>query len=421
MATNNPIITASVVDTNDAAIALTGDNKKLIRYFSNAYAEMSATAQNGAAMNEDMYIIRNGNKTGFGKTHTFEEVESDEFTFSAEDSNGNIGRATVKATMVPYIKPTCYFTNNKVNGNGNMTVECSGEFYNDSFGKVVNTLTVRFQYRALGEAYSGWRNMEVTKNGNSYTATATLTGLNYKKKYLFDIRVEDKILEMGSDGNEVDSSPIFHWGRNDFAFEVPVKFNGAGYNGVTVDGHLNVGTISIMPSAYSVYGNVITLGDGVVIQESLGDLMINTSGKVYITGYAGGNWIPNLDSNAVSSYTSRYGWYSEMQGVITMGFYIKATCNAEYNDKDIKISGFYYKPTCAAAGGGMCSGAYTGTGVGFQCFVLETSGIITTRTQEYNSASAGNIHTSASGCKYPVGGGELTLSGTIVLTQNTYD
>ena len=70
-------------------------------------------------------------------------------------------------------------------------------------------------------------------------------------------------------------------------------------------------------------------------------------------------------------------------------------------------------PVCSAAGGGMCSGALVSAGFDFQCFVAETSGNITTRVQACNNTSSANLLTSASGCKYPTGGGELTVSGTI--------
>ena len=55
-----PIITASVEDTNPATIFLTGDSRKLIRFYSNAKAVMSAEAQKGASIDESRYVIKNG-------------------------------------------------------------------------------------------------------------------------------------------------------------------------------------------------------------------------------------------------------------------------------------------------------------------------------------------------------------------------
>ena len=96
-----------------------------------------------------------------------------------------------------------------------------------------------------------------------------------------------------------------------------------------------------------------------------------------------------------------------------MGFHIKATCKSGYTSTGVSITGLPYAPTYNAAGGGMCSGAYVNSGWNFQSFVAETDSRITTRVQACNNTSATNLSTSASGCFYPSGGGELTLSGTI--------
>ena len=72
-----------------------------------------------------------------------------------------------------------------------------------------------------------------------------------------------------------------------------------------------------------------------------------------------------------------------------------------------------YTPKYQASGGGICSRAYISGGYTFQCFVAETNGVISLRTQGCGHTEAGNLSTSASDCKYPYNGGELTLSGTI--------
>lgn len=228
----NPIVTGSVVDTNETTIALTGDSSKLVRYYSNAKATMSAESQKGASINPDMYVIRNGGKTGYGTTYTFNNVESNEFIFSAEDSRENIGRATVKADMVDYVKLTCNLSDNRPNAAGNMTVSCSGNYFNGSFGAVSNTLTVQYRYRKHGGVFGGWVDMTATKNNNSYYASASLTGLDYQETYYFETRAIDKLDTISSEESPVKSMPVFHWGENDFVFEVPVQFN----NGLTISG-----------------------------------------------------------------------------------------------------------------------------------------------------------------------------------------
>lgn len=357
-----PIVTASVVDTNATTVALTGNSGKLIRYFSNAKATMSAVAQKGAAIDESLYIIRNGEQSGYGTTHTFNNVESDTFYFSAEDDRSNVGTAEVTLPMVEYTKLTCNISDNKPDGDGDMLVSCVGKFFNGSFGAVSNTLTAQYRYKVSGGTWSGWTDMTVTTSGSDYYASANLSGLNYQQTYVFQTKAIDALDEMPSRAVTVKGFPMFHWGEDDFTFEVPVTFN-AGVAGIPE------------------------------VEQS--------------------TWLPWLNSSAVSSYTSQFGWYTKIDRAVTVGFFIKATCRSGYDSTNIVISGLPFTPFSSAAGGGMCSGAYVSGGFTFQCFVAESSGNITTRVQACNNTSATNLSTSSSGCNYRSGGGEITLSGTI--------
>ena len=358
-----PIVSASVVDTNSTTVALTGNSNKLIKYHSNAKATMSATPQKGASINESMYIIRNGSNTGYGTTHTFNNVESKMFTFSAEDSRGNIGSTIVTVDMVDYIKLTCNISKNRPDAAGKMTVSCSGSYFNGSFGAVSNTLTVQYRYKISGGAFGNWINMSVTKNGNAYYASASLTGLNYQQTYSFETRAIDKLNTITSTESSVKSMPIFHWGENDFVFEVPVTFNAGTNSGV----------------------------------------------------FESGSWTPSLNSSAVSSYSDRQGWYQNINGVVTIGWQIKANINSGYNDTLLTITGAPYTPSCAAFGGGVAHNIYIGSGFCFEGWGINDSGVISARLQPCNNTSAGNLNISSSSY-YPSGGGLVTLAGTICYT-----
>ena len=370
----NPIITADVVDANEITVALTGDSTKLIKYCSNARARMSAIAQKAARIDESSFIIRNGNNSASTSYIVFENVESNEFTFSATDSRGNVGTASVVSPMVNYIKLTCNIASNKPDALGNMNVVCSGAYFNGNFGATHNELTVQYRYAQTGGSFSGWTNMSVTISGNSYTAYADfdIPDFMQTKSYTFETRAIDLLSEVTSSESNVKSLPLFHWGENDFVFEVPVTFN--------------AGVI------------------GVASAEPILDK---------------GIWTPSLNSSAISSYTTQYGWYSKMGQSVTVGFYIKATCKSGYTSTAISISGLPFTPMYAAAGGGMCSGAYVAANQNFQCFVAETNKTITIRTQASNNTASTNLTTSASGCWYRSGGGEITLSGTISFIANS--
>ena len=438
---NNPIITTSVVDVNETTIALTGKPIKLIKFFSNAQATMSAEAQDGAAIDNDMYIIRNGNKTGYGKTYTFNNVESNVFSFSAQDSNGNIGTAKVTAPMVDYIKLTCNIAHNRPDGVGNMTVACSGDYFNNTFGAVTNTLTAQYRYKVYGGTFSAWQNMSVTYIGNSYHASAnfTIPSFNQNQFYSFETRVTDRLMTVASNVATVKSMPMFHYGENDFVFEVPVTFN-AGSSGLTFtepatfEGSKTITGNLRLKGDGTNYGNYLLFGDSnfCYIAELTDDVMTAKASKIYLNATSGvyvndkvipvlekGIWTPALNSSAISSYTTQYGWYMKMGQSVTIGFYIKANCNSGYSGTSISISGMPFTPMHPSAGGGMCSGAYVAANQTFQCYVAETSKTITVRTQACNNTTATNLTTSASGCFYRNSGGELTLSGTITFIANS--
>lgn len=401
-----PTVLGSVVDTNSATIALTGDKYTLIRYHSNANATMYANAKEpGASIDESLYIIRNGDRTGYGREYTFNNVEDGHFTFSAEDSMGNIGTYTLDVPLIDYQKLTCYLGDNRPDGEGKITLTCSGLFFNGSFGAVDNTLTVKCRYKPYGGSYSAWTNMSVSRGtyggASDYTASAQLTGLDYQNSYSFEVMATDLLETTTVSTAGVRSTPIFHWGEGDFQFEVPVVFK-AGVGNLNVNGKLGVG------STHSIYDH-----NGILTVQSLAT---NFNGVVMQYGKSVsfsecGTWSPNL--SCAGAYVTASGWYTKTGNVVTIGFFIKQYCDSGYSNYNVTISGLPFTPVCSAAGGGMCSGALVSAGFNFQCFVAETTGNITTRVQACNNTSSANLLTSASGCKYPTGGGELTVSGTI--------
>lgn len=418
---NKPNVLGTAYDINEKTIALTGDSQKLIRYHSNVYAWMEATATApGASINLDTCLIINQNNIRYGMSGTFNNVESGRFVFSAEDSLGNHVNSVFEIPVVPYIKLTCNIGNTRPDAAGDMVLTCSGTHYNGSFGKSNNYLSLACRYKPHDGSYSNWINMTIsTHDGSSYSAYAALSGLDYQKTYTFEVVAGDALEQVTASSAGVKSVPVFHWGENDFQFEVPVKFM-KGTTGVTapsetdgdftVNGNLRVSGINSLYFG-DEYGSAIRSGvsNGLYIQASKG---------LYLNGYSVeyGLWNPTLMDGAVYSYPSLYGWYSKLGNVVTVGFYIKANCNSGYQSHPVNIYNLPFTPACPAAGGGMCSGAYVSGGFTFQCFVAEPDGIITTRVQACNNTAAQNLSTSASGCFYPYGqygGGELTLSGTI--------
>lgn len=409
-------LSTTVEDINQTTIALTGDKYALIRYHSNAKATMTLI---DGVMNLDACGIVNGEERAYKDSHVFYGVESKEFYFSCSDSEYQHHSSTLSVPMIEYVKLTCNIEQTSIDGDGNLTLKCKGNSFNGYFGAVANSITVKFRYKEVSEsAYGEWRNMQTTTYSNGgYQATYQLENLEYQKNYSFQVVATDK-LEEKTATRTISSMPLFHWGKDRFDFEIPVRF------------HKEI----VLRNGNSNFGNVLKFGDGnyCYIAEETDDsltiyasksLNLNSATGVNINGSAApvsGIWTPAFyTTSAIQYYTSQHGWYSKVGKTVTIGFHIKATCNSGYHTTDVSIIGLPFIPLYNSASGGMCSGAYISAGKNFQCFVAETTGFITTRVQDCNNTTNTNLSTSAGGCFYRNGGGEITVSGTITyLTSN---
>ena len=219
-----PTISPTITDTNSTTVALTGDSSKLVKYYSNAAITIGAAAVKKATLTSKKVTCGSKSRTSDG---TINAVESGSFVFTATDSRGNTTEKTVTPSFVEYIKLTCNLGNNMPDGDGNMTVKATGNYFNGSFGAKSNSLNVYYRYKTAGGSYSSWAAMTVTKSGNTYSATANLTGLDYQTAYVFQAYAVDKLATVYSSEKTGKATPIFDWGENDFAFNVPVTINGA--------------------------------------------------------------------------------------------------------------------------------------------------------------------------------------------------
>lgn len=219
----NPTISPTIKDTNSKTIALTGDSNKLVRYYSNAAVTIGATAIKSATL-KSLKVV-NGSKS-LTTNGTINAIDSGTFKFTATDSRGNSTTKTVTPTTVNYIKLTCNIGGNTPDTQGNFAFTVKGNYFNGSFGAVANTLQVYYRWKQDGD-YTEWTAMDATKSGNTYTAVANLTGLDYQTIYTFQAYAVDKLATIYTDEKPIKSKPIFDWGANEFAFHVPVIMDNA--------------------------------------------------------------------------------------------------------------------------------------------------------------------------------------------------
>lgn len=220
-----PTISPTAYDSNSTTVGLTGNNSKFVKFFSNATVSVVATAKNSATIKT--YSVNCGGKSISTASGTINGVESGSITFSAVDSRGLVASQTLQKTLVEYIKLTCDLQATSSTTDGKATLKVSGNYFNSSFGKASNTLTIYYRYKTQGGTYSSWISAgTATLNGNKYSCQTILSGLDYTQTYIFQARAVDKLTDISSIELERTTTPIFDWGKDGFSFHVPVSFQG---------------------------------------------------------------------------------------------------------------------------------------------------------------------------------------------------
>ena len=220
---SKPTLNPTAVDSNTTTTALTGDSSKFIKYYSNASVATGAQARNSATLKSQK--ITCGAKSITSASGTINAVESGSFTFSATDSRGYTTTQTLNKTLIEYIKLTCSLNAGAPTTAGVATLKISGNYWDGTFGKVANTLTVQYRYKAQGGSYGSWTTVSATKSNNTYNATATISGLNYQTTYVFQARAVDKLATINTDEQARRTTPIFDWSKNDFNVNGTLKVN----------------------------------------------------------------------------------------------------------------------------------------------------------------------------------------------------
>lgn len=238
----NPVITPYCRDSNETTKALTGDENKLVRYYSDLYFIIEKSALKGATFkNVKVECGSRTTSTANLSAGVMTNIDSGVVKFTATDSRGNTTSQLLLKPFVKYIKLTCNMEVGVPTADGKLNITASGNYFNGSFGAVNNSITVQYRYKTNGGSYTSWTPMTTSISGNTYSASASITGLNYKSSYTFQTRAVDKLLTISSPEKTVKTVPIFDWGANDFNFNVDTSVNGD----LTITGDIIIGGQSL--------------------------------------------------------------------------------------------------------------------------------------------------------------------------------
>lgn len=214
-----PTLAPNVEDINPTTLALTGDSGTLVKGYSNANVTTGAQAVKQATLTGQKVTCGKQTLTGNG---TIEAVESGTFSIEATDSRGNTTKQTVTKPLINYFPPTCAIQPGTPDILGRFTLKAAGVVFAESFGAVKNTVTVQYRYRVQGtSSWPGWQSMSVSGD-QSYTATASLTGLDPHATYEFQVRATDKLATTESAVKVINTIPMARVknGTIDFGFDI---------------------------------------------------------------------------------------------------------------------------------------------------------------------------------------------------------
>ena len=339
-----PTLSPTVEDSNSIAIGVTGNKNTLIIYFSDAAITTGAAARNSATLISQKVTC--GSKSITTSSGTIEDVESGTFTFTATDSRGYSTTQTVTKDIINYINPTCNLNISNPTTDGSLSFTITGNYYNGSFGAVNNTLSVYYKYKTSGGNYSD--NIEatnITLNNNTYTATISLTGLDYKETYTFQAFTIDKIKSVNSAEKVIKTTPVFSWSNDDFEFNVPVKFSGK----TLFDIVYPVGAIYMSVSEISP----ATLFGGT--WEQIQNRFLLAAGSSYAAGNTGGEATHTLTANEMPSHThalrANTSW-GESETLAPWAQYFGSNILYDVGASGGTITSSYYYDVTQHAGGG---------------------------------------------------------------------
>lgn len=315
-----PYITGNVIDVRPVTLALTGDENILIRYASHAKATITEVYGNAGKTVVETGITHNNETMLNVDTYTFESVANNQFKFHATDNRDETTIELVEPTMINYVIPSATIRGGVISGNGEMSLKIVGSCFTGSFGAETNEVFVYYRYKEQGaedSEYTDWINLSDIKlnEGNNYSVSTTVTGLDYEKTYVFQAHIADILYTIYSADYIAVSKPIFDWSAFDFNFNVPVYVQGkkiGGDNTILWSGNDIMAANAVLELAEAVSAQ--THGIVLIFSNASGDVSWNSAyiPKEMVNYYNGGGHTFLMAINAgLSTFGAKYLYISD--------------------------------------------------------------------------------------------------------------
>lgn len=385
-ANNAPTLNPSVYDSNSTTSALTGNTLTFIKYFSNATYSIGATAASGATITSQSVTC--GNRSSTASSGTFSNVEDATFVFSATDSRKYTTTETITGTLIDYVRLTCNLKSGNPTVSGQLSITIFGNVFNGSFGKSNNTLTVQYRYKVGDGSYGSWNTVSASMSGNTYSATTTLTGLDYEAHYTFEARAIDSLMTVTSSDKPISSVPLFSWCNNAFVHNTDLYFGQYGSGDGIIYGYYNGDYVGNIQPINEEGNCLVGLGNYL---NGYGDTGILAGDSVYckVDGYDGIPFDVSSSGTTINNGLSVSGGATLSGGTtisngasVTGGMSVSGTLNA--NSTLNANAGLSVSGTAWVEGGVR---AYNYTINGYELPYVQ-SGYVTLKTTASSTVSA---------------------------------
>lgn len=224
---------SSVVDTDNAIIALTGSNTKFVANASDCQINFTITSPSNASVSS---LNVNGTSLGTNvRTHTISNITTKTITITASDSRGYVTTYiyTINDTnWIAYVPVSIKGVVTRTDGvSGNVDMTFNGNYWTGNFGSTSNTLTVQYRYQQEGGSWSSWLpsgGMSYTTSGTTYQQEneVTISNINVNNAYTFQLRAIDKINTTGASYSITVNRavPVVWWNNEDFTVNNILKY-----------------------------------------------------------------------------------------------------------------------------------------------------------------------------------------------------
>ena len=276
-----PSLSPVIMDIGATSAVLTNDAyHKIIKGFNTIQIAFGATALKGATIKSQKVVCGDKSRTSDGN---IDNVTSGEFVFTVTDSRGNTATKTVNQTLINYVAPTIGIKSGKLSTEGVLTFSYGGNAFGGSFGGTNNSVTVQYRYKESGGSYGSWTNLTAKITDNRFTASGSISGLDYQKSYTIQARIKDSIYSTDSQAvlseqKTLTALPVFDWGASDFNFNVSVCMP----NGKAIRGKLTDGSYRTM--LYMNTNNVVSIGGGSNAPDAIRLATADNAGSIQVNG-----------------------------------------------------------------------------------------------------------------------------------------